>query len=125
MSRAVCRPGPIRARRLAVLTRRAAGVHIVSMRADERAAGAIIVVSPEELRDLVRTAVREALSAGRPAAEPSEWLDAAGAAALLGVHRRTVTNLVKRGRLPASRVGRLLRIRRADVLAVLERGIDG
>lgn len=83
------------------------------------AAPAVIVVSPDELRTIVREAVRAELAAR---AEPAEWLDAQGAAELLNVHARTVTNLAKRGELRASKVGKkLLRFRRDDVLDYLER----
>jgi excisionase family DNA binding protein len=91
----------------------------------------VIVVSPAELAELVRAAVREALdehgvTAANVAPPPAEWLDAKGAAKLLGVHVRTVGNLAAPGpngelpKLPSSRVGRLLRFRRTAVLAFLE-----
>ena len=80
----------------------------------------VVVVTPNDLRELVRDAVREAL-AGRREQDTGEWVDAAGAAAILGVHVRTVGNLAKRSELPSSRVGRLLRFRHADVTAYLER----
>jgi excisionase family DNA binding protein len=76
-------------------------------------------MTPEQLRALVVDAVREALATR--GAEPAEWLDAKSAAVLLGVHPRTVAKMAKGGELPSSRVGRLLRFRRADVVALLER----
>lgn len=78
----------------------------------------MIVVSPEELARLVRDAVREALDGQRVDAG-GDWLDAGEAAALLDVHRRTIGKLAKSGKLRASRVGKLYRIRRADVEAML------
>lgn len=78
----------------------------------------MIVVSPAELAQLVRDAVREALDGQRLDAG-GDWLDAAGAAELLRVHVRTIGNLAKRRDLPSSRVGRLLRFKRSDVLAYL------
>lgn len=86
----------------------------------------IIVVSPEELRALVLEAVEEALAKRAPANEepPPEWLDAKGAAKLLGVCARTVGNLVSgpNPQLPSTRVGRLIRIRHRDVAAFLSKG---
>jgi excisionase family DNA binding protein len=81
----------------------------------------VIVVSPQELAIVVETAVRRALDAGA-SREASEWLDAGAVAKLLGIHRRTVARLAKTGELPSSRIGKLLRFRRSDVVAVLERG---
>jgi len=84
-------------------------------------AGAVVVIDPATLRRLIEAAVRAALarSEGSPQAVP-EWLDAQATADLLGVHRRTVTKMAARGDLPSARVGRLLRFRREDVLALLE-----
>lgn len=55
----------------------------------------------------------------------AEWLDSAGAAELLGMHRRTVAKLAASGELLSSRIGRLLRFRRADVERYLPRGCHG
>lgn len=75
----------------------------------------IVVVSPAELERIVRAAVRAELDATRN--EPlSEWLDATGVAALLGVHPRSVQKMVKHQGLPAHRLGpKLLRYRRDEV----------
>lgn len=83
-------------------------------------ARALVVVDAAELEALVQRAVRRALDE-RPA-EPAEWLDTAAAADLLDVHPRTVTRLARSGELASSRVGKLWRFRRADVLAYLESG---
>lgn len=88
---------------------------------------AVVVVSPDELRDLVRSAVREALAEARTSSGSTsaadeherEWLDSAGAARLLGVSSRQIAKLAAAGKLPSARVGRLLRFRRADVLSLL------
>jgi len=89
---------------------------------------AVIVTTPDELRSIVRAAVEEVLAArtAASAAEPSEWIDTAVAAALLGVSTRQVAKMAASAKdrpalLASSRVGRLLRFRRADVLAVLDR----
>ena len=74
----------------------------------------VIVTTPDELRTLVREAVRAELRAAT--AEPAaEWLDAAAVGAMFGVHPRSVRKL--RG-LPSHRFGtKLLRYRRDEVLA--------
>ncbi len=84
----------------------------------------IVVVSLTDLRALIAAAVEAAIA--RRADEPSEWLDAEGVAALLGVHARTVQKLVKRSGLPAHRLGaKLYRYRRTEVLAwIATRGTD-
>jgi excisionase family DNA binding protein len=51
-----------------------------------------------------------------------ELLDIATVAAYLGVTERTVYNKVRAGELPASKVGRLWRVRRSDLDAWLDRG---
>jgi excisionase family DNA binding protein len=75
----------------------------------------IVVVSPADLERIVRAAVRAELDGARnqPA---SEWLDAVGVGALLGVHPRSVQKMVKHQGLPAHRLGpKLLRYRRDEV----------
>ena len=82
----------------------------------------VIVTTPEELRAIVREAIDEALAVRRPAPSdtPPEWIDTSVAAALLGVSTRQVAKMAKAGDLPHGNVGRLLRFRRSDVLALLE-----
>jgi len=89
---------------------------------------ALIVTTPEELARIVREQIDAALAARGPAAneQPSEWIDTAAAAALLGVSTRQVAKMAASAKerpaaLASSRVGRLLRFRRADVLALLAR----
>lgn len=81
----------------------------------------VVVLEADELAELVENAVRRALDArsSEPAPEPSEWLDTRGAAELLGVSSRTVSNYARSGALPSSRIGRLLRFRRSDLEAFL------
>jgi excisionase family DNA binding protein len=80
----------------------------------------VIVTTAEELARIVREAVRAELEARDVAANDApEWIDAKAAAAILRVHPRTIGNLAASGKLPSTRVGRLLRFRRADVLAYL------
>lgn len=80
----------------------------------------VVVMDAHELRAMIAAEIRAALDE-RDADESPDWLDAKGAAALLGVHARTVAKMAQDGTLAASRVGRLLRFRRADVVALLER----
>lgn len=79
----------------------------------------VVVVDVDELAAIVEAAVERALEA-RASTDPVEWLDANGAAELLGVHRRTITKMAKRGELRAARIGKLLRFRRSDVVGLLE-----
>ena len=77
------------------------------------------MISVDEVIEIVEAAVRRVLDANEPR-EPSEWLGTAGAAELLDVHRRTVGKLAKSGELPSSRIGKQLRFRRCDLIALLE-----
>lgn len=86
-------------------------------------AAPVIVVSPEELRRIVREAVRAELEAVEA---PPEWLDSAGAAELLGVHVKTVQKLVRTQGLPAHRVGeKILRFSRPALLDWMKRRAAG
>jgi excisionase family DNA binding protein len=57
-----------------------------------------------------------------PAADPPvRWIGLEDAAGLLGVHPRTVRRLIASGELEGRRLGtRLVRVREADVQALLE-----
>lgn len=86
------------------------------------ARGRVVMIDVDELREMLEDAVRRGLEGRAERSEPPEWLDANGAAELLGVTPRTVRKRVASGALRASRIGKLLRIKRADVVALLERG---
>lgn len=75
----------------------------------------LVTLTRAELLDVVREAVRE-----EAIARAEEWIDADAVAKLLGVERSTVPTLVSRDKLPAARVGRVYRFKRAAVLAWLE-----
>ena len=79
----------------------------------------VVVIDPEELRALIGRELRAALDERAPVEASPEWLDSKGAAALLGVNVRTIAKLAQSGKVPSSRVGKLLRFRRADLLALL------
>lgn len=78
----------------------------------------LVQLTADELRALVRDAVRVELAASKGA--PDDWLDQDGAAALLGVKRSTIPTLCQRDALPHSRVGRLYRFRRSELETWLE-----
>ena len=78
----------------------------------------LVVLAADRLAELIESAVEKGIAAHEPNLR-SEWIDSAAAAELLGVHRRTVIKLAARRALPSSRIGRLLRFRRADVEAFL------
>jgi excisionase family DNA binding protein len=78
---------------------------------------ALVLMSPEEVRDLVRNAVREELTSHR---DPErDVLTAEQVADMLAVHIKTVAKLVTRDALPAHRLGREYRFNRNEVLAWL------
>jgi excisionase family DNA binding protein len=81
--------------------------------------GELVVVSRDDLREMIRDAVREALESGE---HDAEWLDAAGVAKLVKVHAGSVLRLVKTRGLPVHYVGRLARFNRAEVLAWMRHG---
>lgn len=82
----------------------------------------VVVLDPAELEAIVERAVRRALKSKRADAGDEAWLDAEGAAEILGVCARQVQRLAKAGALPHRRLGKLYRFKREDVLAFLERG---
>lgn len=84
----------------------------------------LVVVDPDELGELIESAVARALAL-RSDAQRAEWLDAAGAAALLGLHRDTVARMARLGELPSSRVGREYRFLRSELSAWIEAGRSG
>ena len=57
-----------------------------------------------------------------PKSTGEEWLGTTDAMRLLGVQLRTLHRLIDEGQLPAYKFGRLIRIKREDVGAFLERG---
>lgn len=93
------------------------------MASEQNERGVVIVTDAETLQRVVEAAVRAALKGHQEPARPDlpEWLDVRGAAKVLDVCQRTVTNMAKAGTLPAHRVGRLWRFRREDVLDCFER----
>ena len=82
----------------------------------------VVVTDLATLERMIDAAVRRALREVVPAPEPvADWLDAEGAAALLGVCSRTLKKRAGEGEIPSSRVGRLWRFSRADLVAYLKR----
>ncbi|MDQ7819710.1 MAG: helix-turn-helix domain-containing protein [Armatimonadota bacterium] len=58
---------------------------------------------------------------GEPAERWPDLMTVEQVAAYLQVHRMTVYRYIRSGRLPAARVGRVYRVRRADLEAFLDR----
>ncbi len=54
-------------------------------------------------------------------AAEDDWLGTKEAARLLGVVPRTLYRLIDDGDLPAYKIGRVIRLRRSDIAAFLER----
>ena len=70
----------------------------------------MILLTPDELRQVVRDAVREALSEAKPPA--TELLTTEQAAAEMGVAPKTIRRRIRTGELRAERHGSRWRIRR-------------
>ena len=73
----------------------------------------VVVLSPEQLQDLVEAAVRKALGSGPAPQQGPRWITMGAAAQRLGVHRSTLWDWVAKGTVPADRVltcGRRIRI---------------
>lgn len=52
-------------------------------------------------------------------ADDIEWLSTADAANLLGIQSRTLYRFIDEGLIPAYRMGRVIRLQRAEVLAYI------
>jgi excisionase family DNA binding protein len=74
----------------------------------------VIVVDPEELRELIQDAVNSAM-AGR--SQPSEWIDARSAP----MGAKAFQRLAREGALPAVKLGKKWQARRSDVDAYMDR----
>jgi excisionase family DNA binding protein len=73
----------------------------------------VIGIDDDELDRRIEAALRRVLGEREPA---PEWLDAKGAAALLGVHEKTVQRMVRSQGLPCHQIGpRLYRYSRAEL----------
>jgi excisionase family DNA binding protein len=79
----------------------------------------LIVCTPDELRALVREAVRAELAA-MPTGTAADVLTRDECAKLLSLHPKVVTRYVRTRGLPAVRVGREYRFHRVDVLKWLD-----
>lgn len=76
------------------------------------------------LRELA-DAIEQPADEDRPAfVAPAEILDCAGAGALLGWHSKSVERKARTGEIPAFKVGREWRFRRADLLEWLAQHKD-
>jgi excisionase family DNA binding protein len=63
--------------------------------------------------------------ANEPIQNPSHWLTIKEAAAQLKLHPNTIRNMLLRGDLEAERIGRLIRIRQANIDALLTPYVGG
>ena len=82
---------------------------------------AVVVVTPDELRELVRKAVRDELDAsGSPATTTTALVTKQALAAQLGISVAGVDRLVRDGRIPFVRVGDVRRFDPVAVRAALE-----
>lgn len=74
----------------------------------------LVVLTPQQLTDLVRAAVRAELAA-RADSAPDELLDVATASGELGVSERHVRRMLAMRELHAVRIGRRVLIPRAEI----------
>lgn len=70
----------------------------------------------------LRAIVREEVTAATTVPPPADILDSDGAAALLCLGKKKVERMARAKELPAFRLGREWRFRRAEIVAWLERG---
>ncbi len=71
----------------------------------------VLALSAEQLKEIVRAAIRDVTTLAAMQAKATEWLDERDAAALAGCHVRTLRRLSA----PAHRVGRARRYRRVEL----------
>lgn len=69
----------------------------------------MVLVSVDQLRDIVSEAVRAALP---DRSEPAAWLSTEEVGAMLGVHPDTVGRMARLGEIPCSKLGRVYRFER-------------
>jgi excisionase family DNA binding protein len=81
---------------------------------------AVVVMSPDDLKELIREAVREEIASVRPAAAPSALVDKRECARALGVSTATVDRLCATQRIPFVVVGDVRRFDLEAVRAALE-----
>ena len=80
-------------------------------RSDPSDLPAWVLVAPKQV---------DAVASGRPTPlAADEWLTLAEVAQYLRVSKRTVSRMIKGGRLPAKRVGRAVRIARSQLITML------
>jgi len=77
-----------------------------------------------DLDSMIRAIVREELAKALAAAQPAndEYLDTAAAAAFASVTSRTICRWVREGRLEGHHAGTRVRVKRSELVALLERG---
>lgn len=83
---------------------------------------ALVVMTEEQLRTIVRDEVRTALR--ESPATSGDWVQADEVAAWLGVKRETLRTLVKRDGLPVHRAGKAYVFKRAEVEEWIEQRVQ-
>jgi excisionase family DNA binding protein len=85
----------------------------------------IVVLTPEQLRAIIREELRAALDARpapAPAPAPAGYLKVSVAAERYSVAPETLREWIRAGKLPRHRAGREWRVRPEDVEALMARG---
>jgi hypothetical protein len=82
----------------------------------------ILVLSPTEFSELLRSVIREELTIYFDAKQATELLSPAQAAELFSpkISIQTLTNFVRRGVLTKHRIGRRTFFKRADILGAIQ-----
>jgi excisionase family DNA binding protein len=81
--------------------------------------GVIIPTTPEQLAELIRNSVTEAVAHILKPPAPDRYLSRAEVAAELGVSKVTVWKATREGRLKAHRIGARVLYKHSEVLAAL------
>jgi len=76
------------------------------------------VIDLEKLREMIREVVREEIAA-IAATKPGEYITTSEAADEWSLHPGSIRRWIRQGRLPACRTGRQIRIKRADLEALV------
>ena len=80
----------------------------------------IVIVSPNELQELIRTAIREEISAAAEHKKDKALLNAKQLCDFLGIHISTLNTWKAEGKIPFKRLGKRIFFNREEVLSSLK-----
>lgn len=76
----------------------------------------------DQIRAIVVEVVRDELAKARAGTAPDEYLSTAGAGRLADVAAGTIRRWIREGRLAEHRAGRVVRVRRVDLVELMRSG---